>query len=351
LPISDSGADAVYRVVVASRSGGVADAIKEDNVAWIAPSKRAQSSALFVSALEGAEGGFGLGAIEGMSVESLSPAAFAQLAPADLERFALLIFHHMSPATAFEKPTLLILPPDQNPLFPVAGKVDAPKIASWVEEHPISSYLKVPLLKPTAALLFATPLWARSVINVEQGAIVVAGESHGLRFAAVGVELLPFGGASTPTVSILTLNLLNWLSGGAELGKATLSGGTTRLEGNHRWKVTLPTGKVEAVEIRGKEPEFFGLKEPGLYRIEGTPSGSGAPVSRLLTANVFYPEEASTFTPTPLTLPREVSHEELVREDVSPIWPMIIAAVLILLSLEALLAAVRGGEAAGIRKL
>ena len=193
LPISESGPDTVYRVVLAARSGGAADAIKEDNVAWIAPSKRAQSSALFVSALEGGEGGFGLGAIEGMSIEAVSPAAFAQLNASDLERFAVLIFHHMSPSTVFEKPTLLILPPNQNPLFPVAGKVEEPKLASWVEEHPISSYLKVPLLKPTAALLFATPLWARSVINVEQGAIVVAGESHGLRFAGVGVELLPFG--------------------------------------------------------------------------------------------------------------------------------------------------------------
>ena len=198
--------------------------------------------------------------------------------------------------------------------------------------------------------MFATPLWARSVINVEQGAVVVAGESHGLRFAAVGVELLPFGGASTPTVSILTLNLLNWLTGGSELGKTTLSGGTTRLEGRHSWKIQKPDGTTEAVQVKASDPEFYPLGEPGVYRLEGAPIGPGASISRALTANVFYPDEAATFSPTPLTLPREIVHEELVREDVSPIWPFIIGLVLALLGGEAIWAALRGGELVGARK-
>ena len=351
LPVTDHASDAVYRVMLSARSGaGAVDAIKEDNTAWIAPSRRAQSSALFVSGLEGAENGFGLTTIEGFSVESISPMAFAQLGHSELERFSLLIFHHTAPAAVFEKPMLLILPPDQNPLFPIAGKIDAPKISSWVEEHPLSSYLKVPLIKPGSALLFATPRWARAVVNVEQGPILVAGESHGLRFAGVGIELLPFGGGTTPTMSILTLNLLNWLTGGSELGKATLSGGAVRLEGKRAWKIRQPSGATVELQLKGDDPEFLPLETPGVYRLEGSVGGSGGPISRVVTANVFYPDEAATFTANPLVLPRAVVHEELIREDVTPIWPRLIAIVIALLSFEALWAAFRGDDRGRLRE-
>jgi hypothetical protein len=42
--------------------------------------------------------------------------------------------------------------------------------------------------------------------------LACAGEYDGVRYAIVGFELFPFDGKKTPTLSILTLNLLSWVS-------------------------------------------------------------------------------------------------------------------------------------------
>ena len=165
----------------------------------------------------------GFGGVPALGVQQISPAEFAKRAESDLARYSSVIFHRSAPARPPSVPTLLILPPADNPLFPVRDQADEGRITSWAAEHPITSYLKVPLLSPGSAAIFDVPLWAQSIMRVEEGAIVVAGESHGVRFAAVGMEMLPFEGARTPVLSVLTLNLLNWLSGGTELTASALS--------------------------------------------------------------------------------------------------------------------------------
>ena len=59
----------------------------------------------------------------------------------------------------------------------------------------------------------------KSIINSEQGSILFAGESRGFRFAVLGFEIFPFEGSKTPALSVLTLNLLNWLANTRSLSK------------------------------------------------------------------------------------------------------------------------------------
>jgi hypothetical protein len=186
--------------------------------------------------------------------------------------------------------------------------------------------LKVPLLKVSNGEIFDVPLWAQGVVRIERGAIVVAGESHGIRVAAVGMELLPFEGMKTPVASVLTLNLLNWLTGGAELTGSNLTGSAVSLDASKSWTVRNPKGKEEKINGALK------LDGPGLYFLS-TSAGDRKQVA----ANAFFPSESNTLVKTQYSAPSVVEHERKLDEGSKLWWSTLIALAFGILMLEQLL--------------
>ncbi len=320
-------AAAAYKVEVAPTStSGVRDALAEDNSAWLVPRSDIGTRILIVSP-PAALSRTGLESLPGFQVETIAPEEFPQRAELGLERYSTVIFHRSAPSVPPKRSTLLVLPPEDNVLFPVVFGVSEAVVSSWMSEHPINSYLKVPLLRPGASEIFATPSWAQAVIRAERGAIAVAGESRGYRFAAVGFEILPFEGARTSTVSVLTLNLINWLSGGAEITGSTLSGSTILTDAPGSWSVVTPEGRTETVSS-----DSFTLTTPGLYQV--TDAGGG---QRAVAANPFYPEESNTFVSQSFAAKRIIEHERKIDEGASSWWPTLVAIALALMVLEQLL--------------
>ena len=179
----------LFKVEVSPRNvgdPGSVNSIIEDDAGWAARKASGRSAVLLISPDNLAQAA-GLAKITSLDVEQLRPEVFAQQADEELEKYALLIFHKSAPATALKKPVLLVLPPADNPLFPASGEFASAKITSWIDEHPINSYLRLDLLEPGAGLVFAVPVWAQAVINTEPGAVVAAGESRGIRFAGRGL--------------------------------------------------------------------------------------------------------------------------------------------------------------------
>ncbi len=321
-----------YRVRITpadERAGGKSDAIVEDNTAWLAPQSAAGEKILLISPDQTA-GTSGLEKLSAFAVEGISPAEFPERAAAGLEKYSLLVFHRSTPSVPPQRSTLLILPPPDNPLFPAVEDVRDASVSSWMSEHPITSYLKVPLLTLPAAEILSVPPWAQSVIRAEQGAVVAAGESHGVRFAAVGMELLPFEGARTPVPSVLTLNLLNWLGGGTQLTGSTLTGTTMRLDAKEKWRIKTPAGREET--RTGDEASVI-FTDPGPYRLKG------AGEEKLLAANAFFPDESDTYSASSFTAKRAFAHERKIEEGAEPWWPYLLAAALGLLFVEQLLLA------------
>ncbi len=156
-----------------------------------------------------------LGLQELFLLQTVSPTEFRSLPEERLKKYSLLIFHRTAPLSVPHVPLLLIAPP-QNSIFPIHGEEKNPAVTSWAEEHPVTAYLRMPLLAVPASVVFSPPSWGESIINTQYGSLVVTGESQGVRFAGVGFELLPFEGAKTPFLSILTLNLTRWLEGEQE---------------------------------------------------------------------------------------------------------------------------------------
>ncbi len=315
----------------AASAGGIIDAVSADNSAWLAQDSGSGGTVLVVSPADARSDVFGLARIPGVHAEFLQPEQYSLLKAEELRRFSTVIFHRVSPGVLPAVPSLMILPPQANSIFPVRKEVSSPRLTSWAADHPLTSYLKVPLLQPTGAVVFDTPPWAQEVLNVEPGAILAAGELAGVRTAAIGFELFPFEGSATPGLSILTLNLLNWLSGGVELGSGVLTGGTLRLEGQPGWTISGPSGTVQMVQqAEGAQSVNVLVVEPGIWIARS----QDASRVRTLAVNAFHPQESATYTTAVLQL--EATYEKPTKniEDLQPLWPYLIYLVLFVLTVE-----------------
>lgn len=326
--------------IVAEISGEPAsDVLLEDDRAWAAPGASQGIRLLLVSdELPAAESG--IPSLTGFEVDRVTARDFAALSPAEVARASFIVFHKSAPTVPPPVSSLLILPPEGNTLFPVRSVVESPRLTSWQSSHPLTSYLRVPLLKSAAAVVFDTPEWAQAVVNVEQGAILVAGESRGYRFAAAGIELLPFEGQKTPTLSVLTLNLFRWLSGAAELQSGLTPGSSLALEGEKSWVISGPDNNIVTLESSEDTPTSFTFAAPGIYRITSV-SGSHADAMRqeseTIVVNTFSPQESALYPPPTLTLPDTLPTPALATPGASVLWPILLRVALFILLLDILL--------------
>jgi hypothetical protein len=150
------------------------------------------------------------------------------------------------------------------------------------------------------------------------------------------MELLPFEGSRTPSSSILTLNIVNWLTGGAELSASLQSGSAIRLEGGSKWVIRTPHRNTETIEVPPDETAFFSAEQPGAYYLTGFSYGETKTEKqrKVFTVNTQFPEESATFARNEILVPNSVAHEERIGSHADPLWGFLIAAVLALLLAE-----------------
>lgn len=106
--------------------------------------------------------------------------------------------------------------PNTNALFVLPADVERiisdGKVTSLNERHPVMSYLSLLDLDLPQAALFNPKPWHEVLVQSAQGPVLIAGEINGHRYIFSGIELFPFDGRNSPSLSILTLNALKWLS-------------------------------------------------------------------------------------------------------------------------------------------
>ncbi len=327
LPKTDTG-EHLYRLSLNTGSTVGKNSLTEDDSAWISSTRARRDSILVIS--EQSSSSLGLGNLRGLTSKQIRPQEYGDLPTEELKKYELLIFHRSAPATLPPVASLLVLPPDGNAIFPTILETERPKVTSWSSDHPLTSYLKVPLLRPQASVLFEQPVWAQSVINVEQGSILGAGEQRGIRYAAVGMELFPFEGAKTPSTSILFLNAVSWLSNSKGLSSTALTGSSTRIDAGTTWTITSPNGSEETISVAAEqEATFYPLPAAGVYTFRGENG-----VREVHTVNTFYPLESTTYSPGSIVLPAEVKRQIVVEESTQVLWPLAILLAFALLLIE-----------------
>lgn len=312
------------------------DAVAEDNVGYAVMGAAPSRKLLLVSDTPGNKGLERIGSfqVQAVSADALPPAA-------DLEReYQLLVYYQTAPTQAARVPTLVVLPPAGNALFPVLGTEQNVEVTSWRSEHPLTSYLNVPLLKPARAALLRELPWTQSVIRGARGALVLSGESAGVRFVATGLELLPYEAGKTPVESILMLNIVNWLLGGEELGLSLLTGARQTIPGQTTAVIRRPSGEIEKVDNQTASASSFLFDKPGFFHITllGGTAASPTRSSQIFAVNAFHPDESATAEEHVVELASARPDEPAaVGSHSEPIWPLALAGVLLLLALEYLL--------------
>ncbi len=332
----------IIKAELTSLQGSATNTVAADDVGFAAGAGGKTNRVLLITSTPtpGDDRTYGLGSIGSLQITTIDPATAARLSADEFKAYSLIIFHRISLAAALPVPSLFILPPPGEGFFsgrPIDGTA---AVTSWAEDHPITSYLRVTLLKLAGYSTIAVPSWASSVINVEQGSVLAAGESRGIRFAAAGFELLPYEGAKTPVTTVITLNLLKWLSGAKELAGSLLAGSSYQLEGDRSWVVRLPDGKLQSfvtTEGQGKELPF---PVPGVYTVAGVSTDDASKVSKSVTrfvVNVRFPEESQTNQHSVVEIPSNFPRITAGETPGIDLWKPALWTVFALLLLETLL--------------
>lgn len=315
-----------YRANISSCSPEISNSLKFDDSHWLT-SELSQSQILLISEFSAKQ--LGLSNISGMQFDSKTPVDWDNISSENSSKLPspLIIFHRYLPKTLPKANALFIAPPEGSNLLKIKNISGLSKLVRWQKESPILRYLTLPDVSlKNASLFLELPLWGNALMHSAQGEIAIYGSNSQHRYAALGFEILPFEGKSNPFLSILTLNLIKWLSSsGQELGPSTLS------------KINLPTPANKAIYVESVVPDAklalsssgntISAESPGLLL-----TSQDNNVSKLLSLNFFSSPESNTLEPGLISLNSASSKESKKQESgLSLEFYLIILALAILL--------------------
>lgn len=227
----------------------------------------------------------GLSRFRAAKINHISPQDFyANQSKMDSAR--ALIFHRTMPTELPNKNAIFIMPNRGNKLITTAA-VENVSVTRWNSTHPLMTYASVAALKFSRALSFKTPLWAEDVLSSTAGPVYVAGETNGNKYAFLGFEIFPFEGKNSPITSVITLNLVKWISG---LGDA------------RGWLPVgrLPLGLEAASVLSASDPlpsQGPIIRSPGIYLAKSKQIEKGK-----VAVNFLSSAESNTITPEALRM-------------------------------------------------
>jgi len=191
------------------------------------------------------------------------------------------IFHRVTPATLPPIAALFVVPPSDSTLFPPRHEAPGGPVARWNATHALLKYINLATLSLKKSHTFALPPWGEQLLSLPQGVVLFAGETQGARYAVSGFELFPFEGKDSPVLSILSLNIFNWLFN-ANGNVASLEPGSmvpqmenlasaTLLPANHQLKAGEPVAQPGVLVLTSSSAEsklyaynFFSTTESDL---------------------------------------------------------------------------------------
>jgi len=293
-----------------------------DDTAWFVQ-QTAKASLDFISPMTLLESG--LDRLDRFSFNHISPENYSHS-----DRGNVSIFHRYVPERLPDSASIFIAPPGSAPHFATARTTANPQITVVEESHPLMQYLNFQLLNLNNFTALKSPAWAETIINTDSGSAMLAGTTRGNRVAIVGFELLPYLGEADRVLSILTLNLLSWISAESSIlsnsprpfDRITLPEGTTEIVDQTGIRLPVQQG---ATLVRAERPGILSFREQGELQV-------------LSAVNAFYPQESNLLEPRVITLPTlRASQVEAADSTSTNWWQYLLYLILILLFLDLLL--------------
>ena len=326
----------------AGNGAGRGDGLHVDNQAYAVLPPLEEIAVLLVTPTP--EVGDSLGQIPNIKLTLMTPQEYDPAAVRPASAFRCVLFHLTAPDALPPTPAAFFLPPDDNPLFSLGPSAQQPALTHWTHGHPLTSYVSFPLLTPAYAQTLQPSGWNAPIIESTVGPLLLAGEQAGRRYVVTGFDLLPYLGRRNLPASILTLNILGWLSDRAAQAAPYKTGavlspppaGTpdsplhvrfphdTRFQPVER-ALSLDRQGVYTFRENGRErPVAVNLLNPAETDL-GRPLSLNPPVSPLSGGNIRGVPVGQSHVPQ--------SQTDRARRT-QPVWPWLLLAVLVLCSLE-----------------
>ena len=205
-----------------------------------------------------------LRAISGVSLTIVAPEDYQKT---DRSGFGLEIFHYSTPALLPLNPTLLVLPPDSNPVVDLGKPITHPVASGWRESHPLNRYLNLALFRPAYARPLIPQTAGEIIIESVQGPLAFTIEHQAKRLLVLGFDPFPYLGRENLPMSIFTLNLLDWFIS-ASGGKGRATGEPVRLRAAQEESIlTNPRGEKHVVQSAATS--FTNTFYQGIYQLTG----------------------------------------------------------------------------------
>ena len=323
------------RILLGERegSGQHKDGLAVDNEAYAVLPPLEEVAVLLVSPTP--EVGDSLEQIPNIKLTRMTPQDYDPTAVTSASEFICILFHLTAPEVLPPMPAAFFLPPDDNPLFSLGQSAQQPALTHWTHGHPLTSYVTFPLLTPAYAQALHPAGWNTPIIESTVGPLLLAGERTGQRYVVTGFDLLPYLGTRNLPASILTLNILGWLSDRASQSTLYKTGAVLSPQSHLVRATDSPVHVRFPGDTRFHPVErALSLDRQGVYTFRE----NGA--ERLVAVNLLSPEETDLGRPLSLVVDESGGSSHLPQTDrVSrtherPVWPWLLLAVLVLCSLE-----------------
>lgn len=281
------------------------------------------------------EVGDSLGQIPNIKLTLMTPQDYDPAAVTHASAFRCILFHLTAPEALPPTPAAFFLPPDDNPLFSLGQSAQQPVLTHWTHGHPLTSYVTFPLLTPAYAQALHPSGWNTPIIESTVGPLLLAGERAGRRYVVTGFDLLPYLGRRNLPASILTLNILGWLSDHASQSAPYQTGAVLNPQSHLAGTMDSPL-RVRFPQDTHFQPveQALSLDRQGVYTFRENGR------ERLVAVNLLSPEETELGRRLSLAVDEsggqpyipQTDRESRTREQ--PVWPWLLLAVLVLCSLE-----------------
>ena len=300
------------------------DAFALDNVAWATPTAGAQIQVLFVSPTPADAAG--LGSLPQLSIRTLAPENYSP----DAAKADLLIFEYGIPKELPAANALLVMPPGGDNVFGLRLAPGATtQITDWRSPDPLTDGVNLRLLSMRQPESFGVHPWMHSVVNSNLGSLILEGTHQGHRYVALGFNPFPYLGRSNLPMSILTLNILGYLSGfGSE--DAGYRTGEPWIVPAGVSKIIMPSGAKVRVE---PGTPFTQGTEQGVYQLIGPGSQKRLRAVNLADLNQSNLENPATIK---LDIPAGAGSQPADFSERQTFTPYLLAAILALAACEAL---------------
>jgi hypothetical protein len=200
--------------------------------------------------------------VPGISLTIVAPEEYQQT---DRSGFGLEIFHYSAPALLPLNPSLLVLPPDSNPVVKLGNPITRPVASGWRESHPLNRYLNLTLFRPAYARPLVPQTAGETIIETVQGPVAFTIEHQGKRLLVLGFDPFPYLGRENLPMSIFTLNFLDWfISASGTKGRAT--GEPVALAAAPRESI-LTTPRGEKHVVKAASTSFTKTFYQGIYQL------------------------------------------------------------------------------------